>query len=175
MPCMSVGPQQIFDHERMRRNQDQPIGGEGMSLNTLVWHHSHHLLAPSTAQPSEPFPWEFPNTRNRLEGGQRAGRAQERSGPSPPANTSSFRKELSPSPIFRDGGEGVSPSQRMVRRWKKGRSEWESPCQGYSLVGKNLPRAGDKMKGVLKDPIWKPSIHCLGKRLSERREGEASR
>lgn len=38
----------------------------GMSLNTLIWHHSLHLWVPSTAQPSGPFPWGLPSTRNTL-------------------------------------------------------------------------------------------------------------
>lgn len=81
-----------------------------MCLSTPVWHRSRHLLAPSATQPSGPFPWEFPSTRNPLEGGQRAGRAQERSGPSPPANTSNTLPQ---------------DCEKVEKR-----VEWENPCQG---------------------------------------------
>ena len=71
-----------------------------MSLNTLLWHHSRHLLAPSAAQPSRPFPREFPSTKNPLEGGQKTRRAQV--GLSSPAKLSHTRQKLSPSPILRE-------------------------------------------------------------------------
>lgn len=92
-----------------------------MPMDTLVWHHSLHLLAPSTAQPSGPFPWVFPSTRNPLEEAQRAGRAQERCGSPPQAKTSTAVPSCLPPPYsgrsltFPEGSEKAKIKKRLSR------------------------------------------------------------
>lgn len=107
-----------------------------MSPSTPIWHQSLHLLAPSTAQPSEPFPRECPSARNPQPQGEQ--RAESRRGPGAvrlqPKPKPPTRGKLSPPSTPR----GVPASRRTVRRHNNDRAEWERPCHGSSLQGSVL-------------------------------------